>query len=292
MNKTIVKILCFLTALTATFTMSVGCSSVANEDSATLPTSSVKVPILMFHDVKTYEGGAWSISADNFRGIMEFILECGFTPVSFDSLTDYVDCKSTLPEKPVVITFDDGYFGVYRNVLPIITELNIPITVFMICETVRTPGVASACEADLPPLSAAELKIMNASPLVSVQSHSYALHGDNTSYGSTVRSSALPLNGESEQNYKKIFGEDCRRAEEVLSEIGVDKCTVFSYPNGKYSKWTEEVLHDRNYRVSVTSDENRVNKVTVGERESLFLLGRLNINDMTSKEALSEYLSR
>ncbi|MBQ9133078.1 MAG: polysaccharide deacetylase family protein, partial [Clostridia bacterium] len=138
---------------------------------------SVMVPILMFHDVKTYAGGTWSMSADNFRKRMEFLLDNGYTPVTFEQLADYADGAASLPKKPVCITFDDGYYSNYKNVLPIVTELQIPITVFVICSAVRPEGVEpDANEEALSMMSAAEIAQMEASPFVQVQSHTYDLH--------------------------------------------------------------------------------------------------------------------
>lgn len=255
--------------------------------------SCVTVPILMFHDVKTYEGGTWSISAENFRNTLVFLAENGYTPISFGQLINYADGLSGIPENPVCITLDDGYFSNYRNVLPIITELNVPVTVFMTCKTVRQKGIIpSADESELYKLSAAELEIMEASPLVEIQSHTYGLHGVNTTYGEAERDFSLPLKTENKEEYKRIFEKDCELAEKVLTEAGVKSITVFSYPGGKYHEWSEEVLWERGYRVSITSDANHVNTVTKGNPKSLFLLGRMNVNDETTESQLLRYLER
>jgi len=253
----------------------------------------VTVPVLMFHDVKTVAGGTWSMSADNFRKTMVFLLDNGYTPVSFDQLVDYVDGVSDIPEKPVGITLDDGYFINYRNVLPIVTELEVPVTVFMSCKTVREEGVTPDLnEKALHKMSAAELSVMEASPYVQIQSHTYGLHGVNTSYSEAERDNSMPLETESESEYKGVFAKDCELAEGVLSGVGVSENTVFSYPSGKYNEWAEDVLKERGYRVSLTTNYGHNNRVVKGDKESLFLLGRMNVNDDTTEEALLKYLTR
>ncbi len=257
------------------------------------PRPSVTVPILMFHDVKTVAGGEWSMSADNFRNTLQFLKDNGYTIVSFDSLVDYVDKKSDIPEKPVCITLDDGYFSNYRNVLPIVTEMKVPVTVFMTCKTMREAGkIPPADENILCKMSAAELEIMQASPYVDIQSHTYDLHGLNTSYSEIERDFSLPLPHETEQQFKEIYAKDCRAADEFLAKIGERKHKVLSYPGGKYHEWTEQVLREQNYRVTVTSDDGRVNTVRRGDPDSLYLLGRMNVNDATAKETLLLYLER
>jgi len=65
---------------------------------------------------------------------------------------------------------------------------------------------------------------------------------------------------------------------------------VFSFPCGKDHEWTNEVLHERGYRASVTTNSGHINIVKKGEPNSLFSLGRLNVNDNTTKEKLLAYL--
>lgn len=255
--------------------------------------SDVIVPILMFHDVKTYEGGMWSMSAGNFRKTLGFLVEKGYTPISFEQLVDYVDGIAGLPAKPVCITLDDGYFSNYRNVLPAATELEVPVTVFMNCKTIRGEGtVPDTNEKALYKMSAAELEIMEASPYVRIQSHSFGLHGENTYYSDVVRDNSLPLETEGETAYKEIFAKDCELEEVFLEHVGVNEHMVFSYPGGKHHEWAEEVLRERGYRVSITTDYGHVNLVEKGKPESLYLLGRMNVNDETTEAQLLRYLER
>lgn len=258
----------------------------------TYPTE-VTVPILMFHDVKTCEGGTWSISAEHFRSTLGLLLSNGYTPISFEQLVNYADGLCGIPEKPVCITLDDGYFSNYRNVLPVITELKVPVTVFMVCNTVRDAAVVPDTDENiLFKMSAAELKIMEASPYVSIQSHSYGLHGANRSYGETERDCALPLDRESKAEFREIFEKDCALAEEVLADAGVRRYLAFSYPEGKYHRWTEDILYKRDYRLSVTTDSGHRNLVVRGRPETLFALGRMNVNDETTEDKLFGYLER
>lgn len=253
----------------------------------------VMVPILMFHDVKTVEGGDWSISAEKFRSVLEFLRNNGYTPISFRKLADYVDGLCGIPEKPVCITLDDGYFSNYRTVLPIITEMKVPITVFMVCRTVRGEGVVpGADENKLCKMSLAELEIMEDSPFVQLGSHTFGLHGKNKTYSESERDCVLPFESESRSEYKEIFEKDCIQAEGILADAGVEETLVFAYPQGKYHKWTEEVLRKRGYRVSLTTDYGHVNLVEKGEPDTLFLLGRMNVNDKTTTSALLKYLER
>lgn len=264
----------------------------ANENiiSGSPSSDSVNVPILMFHDVKTYSGGTWSMSADNFRKTVEFLIKNGYTPISFRQLVDYCDEKCEIPEKPVCLTFDDGYFSNYRNVLPIATEMQIPITVFMICSEIREKGITPPSDEEiLTKMSASELLIVNSSPFATVQSHTFAMHGIGAE---NERKFALPMDNEDKEEFQKFANNDCLLAENALRAAGTDEVFVFSYPGGKVDMWFEEVIRSRGYRVSVTSNTGNKNTVVKGNPETLFLLGRLNVNDSTTEKELLDYLNK
>ncbi len=248
------------------------------------------VPVLMMHNMND-SGDTWSISEKYFKRIVGSLRENGFTPVSIDDLVSFAEGGGTLPEKPVVITFDDGYYSNYQLLLPLVSELEVPVSVFVKCETIREDGVEPPTD-EFGKMNLAEIKTLETSPFVSVYSHTHSLHGMNTNYGDAERESALPLEGESEADYKAVFTRDCERAEETLGRAGVTRFTAFSYPEGKSCEWAEEVLAERGYKVTFTTEYSKDNVVTKGDPSSLRLLGRMNINDDATEELLLQYLLR
>lgn len=248
------------------------------------------VPVLMMHNMND-SGDTWSISEAGFRRIVGLLGKHGFTAVSVDDLVSFVDGKGTLPERPVVLTFDDGYYSNFQSLLPLATELEVPVSVFVKCLTIREDGVEPPTD-EFGKMNVSEIKALETSPFISVYSHTYSLHGPNTSYGTEERESALPLEGESEAHYKEIFSRDCGRAEETLARAGVKECTAFSYPEGKSCDWAEDVLTGRGYKVTFTTEYSRDNVVTEGDPSSLRLLGRMNINDDATEEQLVQYIMR
>ncbi len=282
---------CFLCSVLAFLYLFSSCSASLWEKSDAQPEKTI--PILMFHDVKDTEGGTWSISVEHFRSILLYVIQNDYTPVFFEDLVNFVDGKSELPEKPVVITLDDGYFSNYSHVLPVTTELGIPVSIFLCCGMVREEGTVPNTDKNiLSKMSLDELKIMQESPYVHIYSHTFALHGTNLSGSSVPRDNVLPLETEDKEAYRKVFTADCVFAEAVLHSVGADLQTAFSYPSGKHHPWTEEILCERGYRVSVTTDCSHRNRIVQGDSSSLLSLGRMNVNDETTEEILKEYLER
>jgi peptidoglycan/xylan/chitin deacetylase (PgdA/CDA1 family) len=100
------------------------------------------VPILMYHAVAHSPAPAThglSVSPDAFAEQMELLRETGFTPLTTAALATAWRTGAPLPMRPVLITFDDGYEGVYRHALPVLASLGFRATVFLSTGWLRGP---------------------------------------------------------------------------------------------------------------------------------------------------------
>lgn len=77
----------------------------------------------MYHEVTEGEAGEYSINVADFEAQLQALADAGYTTVSFDELYDYVTTGAELPEKPIVITFDDGYMNNYTLAFPDTREI-------------------------------------------------------------------------------------------------------------------------------------------------------------------------
>ncbi|MDR3278079.1 MAG: polysaccharide deacetylase family protein, partial [Oscillospiraceae bacterium] len=102
------------------------CASASAEDGA------VRVPILMYHEVKYGKLGKDAISPWELESDLRYLRGGGYTPVTVDSLIDYVLGDSVLPDKPVVLSFDDGYMNNHRFALPILQKYASPFALSLI----------------------------------------------------------------------------------------------------------------------------------------------------------------
>lgn len=90
-----------------------------------------KAVILMYHRVAALPGYAYPIvvSPENFRDQMRLI-SGQYNPISLLDLAEALESRS-IPNRAVVVTFDDGYADNYTNAFPILTEFAVPATVFV-----------------------------------------------------------------------------------------------------------------------------------------------------------------
>jgi peptidoglycan/xylan/chitin deacetylase (PgdA/CDA1 family) len=68
-----------------------------------------------------------------FRGLMQYVSE-RYRPVSLGRIVDGLERKEDLPNRAVAITFDDGYQNVLANAAPVLADLGIPATVFVVTD--------------------------------------------------------------------------------------------------------------------------------------------------------------
>lgn len=99
--------------------------------------NSLKVPILFYHYVgnnpnpKDLGRDVLSISPDKFEEQMKYLRDNGYTSTSLDTLYAVLKKQATLPAKPVILTFDDGYIDFYYNAYNILRNYNLSATVFI-----------------------------------------------------------------------------------------------------------------------------------------------------------------
>lgn len=248
------------------------------------PPESASVPVLMYHHVT--EGAAENdstITLARFREHMEALRAAGYEPVSFEALRRYVEAGSELPEKPVVITFDDGYESNYTLALPVLEEYGWPATIFVIGVSMGKDTYKDTGEPMLPHFSPAQAEEMEAGGRITIASHGYDLHRVEGLDPAPVRIGALPLEGEKEREYRAFLEGDCRRMEELLGKVP----GIFAYPYGEYCQWSEEVLAEQGYYATLTIEE-RTNTLRRGEPDTLRLLGRYWMtDDITGAELIA-----
>jgi len=105
------------------------------------------VPILMYHSVAERPPPATrrlSVAPDSFEEQVAFLVGHGFTGMTFSDLADAFETGKALPERPVVLTFDDGYADFARAARPILRRYDFPATVFVTSGWIADAGANAA----------------------------------------------------------------------------------------------------------------------------------------------------
>ncbi len=251
---------------------------------------SMQVPILMYHHLSEDVTNSEMVSPEQFEAQIRALSEAGYTGVSFDELQAYVLRGEPLPEKPVVITFDDGYRSNYTLAYPILQKYNMKAAIFVIGVSFGKDHYKDTDYAITPHFGAAEAAEMAASGLVSIQSHTYDMH-QWLPYetGSAVRENILPLPGESEEAYVQTLTEDFTRSRAQLESATGQPVDVLAYPAGQYSTLAQVTLQSLGVHVTLSTNPG-VNTVVKGLPQTLYAMLRFGITEDVSPEALLDMI--
>jgi peptidoglycan/xylan/chitin deacetylase (PgdA/CDA1 family) len=107
----------------------------------------VDVPILMYHEIATRHdtGSRLAVSPDSFAAQLAHLDEAGFTTLTVSGLAAALAGEpARLPERPVLITFDDGFADFHREALPVLAKYGFTATVFVTTGWIADAGPRAA----------------------------------------------------------------------------------------------------------------------------------------------------
>ncbi|MDO8583264.1 MAG: polysaccharide deacetylase family protein [bacterium] len=102
------------------------------------PDSSFRIPILLYHYVEHVQDKGDTIrqSLNIFPNVFEeqvkTLSENGYTFMTASELADVLDGKKSLPQKPILLTFDDGHWDLFTDILPILEKYHAKATAYII----------------------------------------------------------------------------------------------------------------------------------------------------------------
>jgi peptidoglycan/xylan/chitin deacetylase (PgdA/CDA1 family) len=87
--------------------------------------------VLMYHKVNDVPGNPLSVSVGLFEEQMAQLRDLGYTVVGLDAVLDHYGAGAPLPERPVLITFDDGYRDNLAHAAPVLERYGYPAVIFV-----------------------------------------------------------------------------------------------------------------------------------------------------------------
>ncbi len=247
-----------------------------------VPVSSQNIPaevtVIMYHAVMedSSRTNKYVITPARLGEDLAYLKACGYETVSVKQLYNYTQKAETLPEKSVLITFDDGYYNVYKYAFPLFKEYNMKF-VFSIIGIMSEKASASG-EAQSPAYSHTnyeQLSEMLNSGLVELGNHTYDLHGKNT------RNGILPCYNESPTDYAAAVGGDIAKAQRLLEDKLNYSAYIFAYPLGAYNDEAGKLMDSFGF-IATFSCEEGTNFIQ--RPEDLKLLKRYNRSGLYTSE--------
>ena len=244
----------------------------------------IALPIVMYHQLTKSESraGRYVLTLEQFEKDLVFLKEKGYKTVTVSQLLDYSQGKGKLPEKAIMITFDDGCETLYAYAKPLLEQYGFTAVGFVVGSLADYYTELDDHNLNYSNLNWAEIKELSMGNTVEIQSHSYDLH-KNTGY----RSGAKKKKGETFEQYAEFLGADASKMKtEMLKHTGKAPVAI-AYPFGSFSSESKEILKKNGIKMAFTCEE-RVNIVKKAEPERLFGLGRYNRPSGISSESFFE----
>jgi len=218
--------------------------------------------ILMFHDVVQdgQECSNWAVTVSELRGYLQWLSDHGYTTV----LPSQLARGEALPERAVMLTFDDGYTTNYLYAYPLLQEYG--------AKAVISP-VVGYMESEIPGFLTWDMcREMVDSGLVEIGSHTYDSH--------TLERCLSRLEGETQAEYEERVFPDVDKSVEIIRQRLGTQVEFFAYPNGRTDPWSDSFLAER-FAVTVTTDYG-----VAALSRGLFRLPRYNINKIQPVSAV------
>jgi len=123
------------------------------------------VPILLYHRFGPTVADSMTITTPVFESHLKYLKDNGYTVIPLRQLVDYYLKKGPAPApKSVVIVADDAHKSVFTDMLPLVKQFRVPVTLFTYPSAISNASYAMTWE---------QLREVKATGLFDIQSHTY-----------------------------------------------------------------------------------------------------------------------
>jgi peptidoglycan/xylan/chitin deacetylase (PgdA/CDA1 family) len=242
------------------------------------------VPVLLYHHLGNDGKDGATITPAQFEENMLALYEAGYTAISIGQLVDFVYRGVDLPVKPILITFDDGYYSNYEYAYPVLKQYGFKATIFIIGVSFGKDTYKDTGRSIFPHFGRVEALEMVQSGLISIQSHTYDMH-QNAKYDDPCRVGLLRNEGETETVYMRVFRDDMAQFTDLIADIGLDPVFALAFPYGEREILADVLLSEMGITVTFTI-KSGTNTIIKGLPQSLLGLKRYSVGPETTGDAL------
>ena len=253
-----------------------------------MQSGSAVVQVLMYHHITDTVTNDMMVTPERLSEQLKALKDAGYETVTADDLIAFVEEGAPLPEKAVVLTFDDGYASNIEYAVPALEKYGQRAMFFVIGVSVGKDTYKDTGLAMIPHFAYEEALTAVETGTVSVQSHTYDMH-QAAGYDDPARDSVLKMESESQPEYEAALKADFIRSVEELERAYGREVNALAYPLGKYSAESEAILKELGVKVTFITQEGS-NTLRRGDSDSLRLLRRYTVTQSTTGEELVNLL--
>jgi len=237
----------------------------------------VPLPVIMYHSVCEKTPADYIVSPSQLENDLLWLKNNGFTSISTQQLIDYTQNIGELPQKPVLITFDDGFYNNLSLALPLLEKYDMCAVVSIVGRYTDVYAPADPHADAYSYLTWEDISLLIASGRIEIGSHTYDMHSR-----SSRRQGCAICADEAPEDYAFTLSADIGLLNTELHENCGISPVVFAYPFGALCRESLPVLRDNGIKISLTCREG-MNYITRSP-DCLYGIFRNNRSGLVSTE--------
>jgi biofilm PGA synthesis lipoprotein PgaB len=254
--------------------------------------------VLNYHDIEDMPGeegisSAVTLSSRELARHFDWLKAHNYHIVSLSDVLDAHAGRKTLPDKAVLLTFDDGYLSTYTRVFPLLKLYHYPAVIGLVTSWMQTPvgqqiryGSTRIERRRL--LSWKQVNEMISSGLVEIASHSHALHHGQLSSPQGSRLPAAtnrlynPKNAsyESDADYRARIRADLAESMAIITRHTGRPPRAIIWPYGSYNAESIAIAEELGMPVTFSLDDGVNNAASVASLKRLYIASNMSLEEI------------
>ncbi|MGI5959141.1 MAG: polysaccharide deacetylase family protein [Massiliimalia sp.] len=226
------------------------------------------VPVIMYHEFLTEEDlnsgvlfDEYAIYREEFEEDLIWLKQNGYTPITTKELCDFLEGRSMLPQKPIILTIDDGKYGVYKTAYPLLKQYGMKAVLAVIGDQIQlaTEDPVKRVDPQAPYCTWDEIAEMSHSGYVEIISHTYGLHV----FHHENRQGANTAEGETAGQYSSVAYKDYRKLLDQFEKYDIPTPAGLCYPYSIRSIASDKAWINCGYQILYGGNSDEVRKSQV-----------------------------
>lgn len=236
--------------------------------------------VIMYHHLSEKSSllNDYVITPNEFESDLKYLKNNGYKSVTTAQIKN-----GNIPEKAVLITFDDGFLSNYKYAKPLLEKYNMTAVCAVIgslmVEYTENPNTISDCAY----MDINTVNEMLTSGVFEIASHTYDMHKFDT------RKGCSKMKNESETDYTSVLIKDLTEFNNLYFNSFNSTTDIIAFPYGEYSNLTVNIAQENGYKIMLTCEE-KINTL-VKNNNSPIILGRFNRPHGKSSEEFFAHIS-
>lgn len=240
------------------------------------------LPVIMYHSIQEKSPAEYSVTPSQIESDLKYLKENGYNSVSAQQLADYTLGKSELPENPVMITLDDGFYNNLYYLEPLLEKYDMTAVVSVVGTYIENDAVRDPHVPEYSYLTWEDINKMLDSGRFEIGNHTYNMHESKKG-----RNGCSINKGESPEEYCCILNEDISKLQTLIKENTDTVPIVFAFPFGYTCRESIPILRENGFVITLNCYE-KPNYITRNP-DCLYGINRYNRNGLYSTE---EFMSK